>query len=105
MGYVIGIAAIIILGLIVTILILNKSKKKIAKEKDQAIKDATIAEKKLNTVKAEVDKVLDYNTEDKERKKVIDQHVKILKESKDTKGVVNEMENIRMDIYDILATL
>jgi len=105
MGYVIGIAAIIILGLIVTILILNKSKKKIAKEKDQAIKDATIAEKKLDTVKAEVDKVLDYNTEDKERKKVIDQHVKILKESKDTKGVVNEMENIRMDIYDILATL
>ena len=105
MMYVIGGALIIIAVLFAWAKIERAGKKRAEKTRDLAIENAMVFEKKLATVKINIDQVFDYETEDKERNKKVKQRIKTLKNAKKDTEVMHEIENIRSDMYAALITI
>ena len=105
MIYLILIALVAMAGVVIWALLERKSKNKTKRKLEIEINNNVALESKLSKVREEVDKVMDYNTEDEDRKKVIKTHVEILKKAGSTEEVVREMDKVRADVHDILATL
>lgn len=105
MGYLILALFIVIAVTIIWAMLERNGKKKAIKKWNAERKKNAILQKQLDTLRDNVDQVLDYNSEDRDRRNKINKHIEVLKNSKKEKEVLNELENIRADIHDALATL
>ena len=105
MIYVILGSGSICIGLYVWGKIQKYKKEKAIEERDIAIKNLTVVEKKLSNMKNNVDQVLDYNTKDTKVKKEIDKSILILKSAKSKEDVKVEYEKIRNRIHDSIDSL